>query len=100
MSDPNFDADAPVMDDMGQPAQMAPQVAVQPANYQKQQLNVYTVMLIISLVAMIFGVIALARLLPKYGPFPYWETGRQQPTSAIYKVDDTIKPTMIIDSIA
>ncbi len=79
MSDPVFEADAPVDDfgmnepamDMGQP--MAPQQA--PVTYQKQQLNVYTVMLIISLLAMIFGIISLYRVLPQYGTFPYWKTG-------------------------
>lgn len=40
---------------------------------QKQPLNVYTMMLIISFVALLIGCILLYMELNAYGKFPYWE---------------------------
>ena len=91
MSDPTFEASAPMDElggefqdggmEMGMDQAMAPQAA--PVNYQKQTLNVYTVMLIVSLVALLFGIFSLYRVLPMYGEFPYWDTGKLPDQSSL-----------------
>ncbi len=42
---------------------------------QKQQINVYTVMLIIALMAISIGCLMLYLELGRWGDFPWWNTG-------------------------
>ena len=50
----------------------------QPA-MQKQGTNIYTVMLILSFLALVTGTILLAMELQRYGDYPWWRT----PASAV-----------------
>lgn len=47
---------------------------------QKQPLSVYTVMLIISTLALLIACILLAMELKEYGDFPYWNTREATPS--------------------
>jgi hypothetical protein len=40
----------------------------------KQRFNVYTMMLIVSFIALVLGSLMLYTELNKYGPFPQWRT--------------------------
>ncbi|WP_254511037.1 hypothetical protein [Anatilimnocola floriformis] len=50
----------------------------QPA-VQKQAINVYTVMLILSFLALVTGTVLLSMELNRYGQYPWWKT----PASAV-----------------
>ena len=69
MSEPIFEASEPFQQPMMSPGYQVP-LPTQPAPIrEKQSLNVYTVMLFISLVALIIGIIALVIQLRIYGVF-------------------------------
>ena len=44
------------------------------ANYQKQQVNVYTVMLIIAFLSISIGCLLLYMELQRWGTYPWWKT--------------------------
>lgn len=56
---------------MSLPGSANPQVSVPPG---KQRFNVYTMMLIVSFIALVLGSVMLYTELNKYGPFPQWRT--------------------------
>jgi len=53
------------------PGSANPQIA---APVGKQRFSVYTMMLIISFIALVAGSVLLYTELDKYGPFPQWKT--------------------------
>ena len=67
MSEPIFEASEPLQQPMMSPEYQVPMPAQPAAKREKQFLNVYTVMLFISLVALIIGIIALWIQLQIYG---------------------------------
>ena len=62
---------------------------------QKQQLNVYTVMLIVAFCAIITASLLLYLELRRWGSFPWWkaETGAGATTSYIYQSEGPELPT-------
>jgi hypothetical protein len=63
---------------VSQPSSAASGVAV-----QKQKFNIYTMMLIMSFIALLIGCTALYLELRKYGQYPWWETGGSTATSQL-----------------
>lgn len=53
-----------------------------PSAPQKQGFNVYSMMLILSFIALITGASLLASELSKYGAFPQWNTSEARSTGA------------------
>jgi hypothetical protein len=62
---------------------------------QKQQLNVYTVMLIVAFCAITVACLLLYMELRRWGSFPWWkaETGAGATTSYIYQSEGPELPT-------
>jgi len=63
---------------VSQPSSAASGLAV-----QKQRFNIYTMMLIMSFIALLIGCTALYLELRKYGQYPWWETGGSSATSQL-----------------
>ena len=57
---------------------------------QKPRANIYTMMLILSLVAVCVACVLLWRELQAYAPYPWWETKQIAPaTTSLYLPGDT-----------
>jgi len=67
----------------------------QPKVVQKQQLNVYTVMLIVAFCCISVACLLLYLELRRWGSFPWWspETGAGGATSYIYQTEGPELPT-------
>ncbi len=56
---------------------------------QKQRLNVYTMMLVISFIAMTIACILMYLELEKYGTYPWWDTKEADPVSFVAPQETT-----------
>ena len=76
---------------MSQPNSANPE---EPQVVQKQQLNVYTVMLIVAFCAVTVACLLLYLELRRWGSFPWWkaESGAGATTSYIHQTDDPLMP--------
>jgi len=72
---------------LSQPA--SPNLASRPAPrpVQKQRLNVYTMMLIISFLALVTACVLLLIELGDYGPYPWWNTQSGRVTSTTLLIE-------------
>ncbi len=59
---------------------------------QKQNLNVYTVMLIVSFAALLIGCLLLLFELMRYGAFPWWKTEGSQPAAPVSQLHAPLDP--------
>ena len=50
--------------------------------HQKQRINVYTIMLLVSFIAISLACVALYFELEKYGKYPWWDTNEANPASS------------------
>ena len=63
-----------------------------PAPAQKQRINVYTVMLVISFICIVVACILLYMELGRWGNYPWWRTQEAVPRSAQLHVDPSSHP--------
>lgn len=62
---------------------------------QKQRLNVYTMMLIISFIAICTAIVLLYMELNKYGAYPWWKTGDAIPKTS-YLESSPVHPVRLV----
>lgn len=80
---------------MSQPASpnLASRQAARPV--QKQRLNVYTMMLVISFLALVTACVLLLVELGDYGPYPWWNTQSGRVTTTSQLIDgSSVAPWM------
>ena len=70
------------------PQNSAAQQLASGAAEEKPRFNIYTMMLIISLLAIIMACFLLWYELKSYGPFPQWKTGNVAPSTAMRIIPD------------
>jgi len=61
-------------------------------NTQKQRLNVYTMMLILSFIAICIASTLLYMELNRFGNYPWWKTGDAAPATTSYLIDSHESP--------
>jgi hypothetical protein len=62
------------------------------APVQKQRINVYTMMLILSFIALVTACILMYMELQSYGTYPWWKTDRAKPSTLNWQAPHVSAP--------